>query len=370
MKKLILFFLIASLVSCGGKNSNSPKNPADDDFILEGTVVKIFNLLIPRAEAADTNFAALLGGVEESASLPPEVIGKDCTAIRCAFLLDTGVRQGDPDSRISIKLLAITPIVGGKFVFAMNKSLNPLYQGNGNSGQNPLFNGRSVIKVVVRGWNPITKMPLAKSPQDREMVLGPQEIEQYVGKPQSSPVKIDVTPESTVQARRRVEVLKSNVMEDSESFFETVKELFGNATENIRDIALRCVESLMGPESDEKDLLDLLQKSDRTMTHSDSFKPQGMFISLKQKYSQTPISTMSVSDVLIELDMLNVQIQAARMGQKNQMARYPIEKLIHDAIVVSHVVLELKALKIQLDGQVKKVDTALQKPSLWLQNLK
>lgn len=200
MRKLIIISILLTLVACGksSKNTNPDKK---EEFFLEGTVVKIFNYLIPSAHAA--NLALLSEGKN------PECEGYD----RCAFLVE---------SEIGEKVVARTPVINSKFKFKLDKPLNP----------------ELLYKVIVRGWNPTTKMALSDN-SSREIVFLGKEING----------SIEVNPESTVTSIRREEILKQNKnIEEadlsSQSILSSILNLLKEGTESVRFVLLKVMNSL------------------------------------------------------------------------------------------------------------------------------
>lgn len=348
MKKIILIFLIASVVSCSKSSKNSPPQE-EETFYLEGSVVKIFNMLMPKAHALDTNFAILLlGEPGDTGSLPEESIGVNCPSDRCAFLIGSGERMGEKSFLPpKLKLISYAPVVDGKFTFAMKKGDNPLYEGQSSSGSNPLFKGLSIYKVVVRGWDNVAKLPLAKSSADREIVLSNDEIGALVGREKGEGAKIEVTPETTVSARRRTEVLKSNRAESS--LLETLKEAFGSAGESVRDVSLRLVSLIMGGDSEEKDLLTSILNNPVAM-EKDLMVSQKFVIDLKKRIEESPLSSQSPGDLLDSLIEINFHIRSIRIGQTNQMAKYPLTALLESSEGYLIEMESLRSLRSSLDS--------------------
>lgn len=348
MKKLLILSLLFFIISCA-KTVVSPPKDNQEVLTIEGTVVRLFNLLIPTAEAADTNFAILLGGQGESCSLPESVLGKDCPSDRCAFLIDTGIIQGE-ETVGKVRLLAIAPVVDGKFSFNLKKG-NPLFQEEGSKGENPLFEGnnKSVLKVIVRGWDPKDKKPISRTDKDREFVVGVTEIQGRVGQPKYGNLKIEITPETTVSARRRVEVLKSNILEEEnpESFFTLIKETFG--VDSLRELALQLIAVLIGEASPEKELMESLQSSPPSLVDADLFKPVVILAGLKKDHDLNPLNSRTSAEVISELSKINSHISQGRGGQTNQLARYPARLLIQNSINLMTLVSQLETIKGELD---------------------
>lgn len=211
MKKLILILLVLQLISCSksGGGSSGGKNPKNEDFTLEGTVVKVFNLIIPSAHAS--NFAVLLSTGDD-----------DCDGVdTCAFLIDA--------SKPEDKLLDLTPVINKRFKFKLKQPLNP--------------NG--VYKVIVRGWNPETKQPIYDS-KFRELTFKGSEAQGQV----------EVTPETSLIAKRKLEILKTtpNDFQAIENFatfvYNRIFSLIKQGAETLRQALLRFILQVDGNPSD------------------------------------------------------------------------------------------------------------------------
>lgn len=211
MKKLILILLALQLVSCSksGGGSGSKPNPNNEEFTLEGTVVKVFNLLIPSAHAS--NFAVLLSTGDD-----------DCDgAERCAFLIDA--------SKPEDKLVDLTPVVNNRFKFKLTKPLS----------------SDGIYKVIVRGWNPETKQPVYDS-NFRELTFKGSEAQG----------RVEVTPETSLIAKRKLEILKTtpNDFQAIENFatfvYNRIFNLIKQGVETLRQSLLRFIQQVDGDPSE------------------------------------------------------------------------------------------------------------------------
>lgn len=327
MKKLFYALLAVSLLTaCSNSNNNKDSKDKDEPLVIEGTVVKIFDVIFPSAYAdvamPDEN-AELVGNSSEPTSLPLSVIGWDCPADRCAFLIDSGSKIGR-DSDLEQRIIAATPVIDGKFRLVLTKEQaieNPIYNGGGNSGQNPMHEGSAVYKVVVRGWDPVNKKPLAKSEDDREIILSAGELRQ-------KNKNVAINPETTVASRRRVEVLKSNFT-SQDSFLDILAALLKEADESASHFVKRMLAAILSKEKNQDRALILeIQKIPSSFLNSDVIIPihqAERFLDSISKYHLNSIE--SNEDLLIELNKINSLIAALRMGQNNQLARYPYQAL-------------------------------------------
>lgn len=214
MKTIALYLSILLLLgacSRGGSNNPNPKNPQDPGYTLEGTVVKVFNLLIPQAHA--TNFAVLLQGGKDD----------DCAAAqsdRCAYLIDASLEEE--------KLIAATPVISGKFKFRFS---------------NPLESDK-IYKVIVRGWDPKAKRPIIGK-AFREITLKGSEIG----------TSVEVNPESTLSSEVKLDFLRKN-----KSSFEisaavnfvlnSIFNVFRDGVRNLRETFLDLIQTVNEDVSD------------------------------------------------------------------------------------------------------------------------
>lgn len=169
MKTLALsisLLLLLGACSRGGSNNPNPKAPPESGYSLEGTVVKVFNLLIPQAHA--TNFAVLLQGGKDNNCDRADVD-------RCAYLIDATAEEE--------LLIAATPVINGRFKFKFEQPLE----------------SDKIYKVIVRGWDAKSKRPILGK-AFREITLKGSEIGSSV----------EVNPESTLSSEVKLDFLRKN----------------------------------------------------------------------------------------------------------------------------------------------------------------
>lgn len=285
MKKLILILLVLQLISCSksGGGGNKP-NPNNEEFTLEGTVVKVFNLLIPSAHAS--NFAVLLSSGDD-----------DCDgADRCAFLIDS--------SKPEDKLLDLTPVVNNSFKFKLKQPLNP--------------NG--IYKVIVRGWNPTTKQPIYNS-QFRELTFKGSEAQG----------RVEVTPETSLIAKRKLEILKTtpNDFQAIENFanfiYNRIFSLIKQGVETLRQSLLRFIQQVDG---DPSELLVKMASGSKLEEVESEIILQNL---RKEHWTEMKVSQSSLPEILnfyqrVISGKVKVQVALDDIMEKNNIRR--LEELV------------------------------------------
>lgn len=185
--KLLLIFLL--IISSCSKSSNGGKEKKTDETIIEGTVVKIFNLIIPSAHATD--FAVLLSGNSNK--------DKCRDSDRCVVLLD-----------INNNIIDMAPLIDNKFKFVFNYSLNL------DSYKLIVFNKEYIIS--------------------RQIVLTKEELKNLSN-------QIEINPESTLLSDYKESLIKDRKsLSLIDSFLDRLMGLFNQI--NLRQLALDIIENI------------------------------------------------------------------------------------------------------------------------------
>lgn len=321
MKKTIAFLAFLSLASCSHSVDSSPKanpnpqppagpqSPGNPNLLMQGTVVKLMlQLMMPQqAQAMAMPIPPSVMFQGNVGDLPEDMNGQTCQASRCAFLVDTGVRDGSSQmEQEDPKVIAAGAVVSGKFKLEASKdstagkarSDQPL---TSEGEQNPSYQGR-IFKIVVRNWDPATQTPLAPSLDDREYVVSSTDIRT------KSLTAIQITPESTLSAQHRTEVLKSspNSNEDG-SFIQNLVLLFSSGMETVREASLRLLASLFSQDSTSAQIKATIVQNQVLFSET----------VLTKKAVDAPMSGLTRDEVLARLDEITLkEIEGIKVRQE------------------------------------------------------
>jgi hypothetical protein len=281
MKKYIalIVFLTLAASACSetpsSNNSNPTPSPAPSGpKMLRGTVSMIFNFLAPSSYAMAP---ARYGSQNTIVSLPYNTAAVGCQAARCAFLVDTGFRdststkgdQPEPTSVGNIKPVGVHAVLPAKALFGFPSPNSVYVSGNGRTLQSaPVVDGKfaftfddnspavkalnadetadekgivykgAVLKIIVRGWDPATQTPLARSPDDREIALSAKDLKQSL-KQESEVQDLAINLDTTMISPKKQAALRLNAdFSDDGSFLQNLADMLSDGIHSIDLVSL------------------------------------------------------------------------------------------------------------------------------------
>jgi hypothetical protein len=279
MKKyiaLIVFLTLAASACSETPSSNNP-NPGPSPSpapsgpkMLRGTVSMILNFIAPSSYAMAP---ARFGSQNTIVSLPYNTAAVGCQAARCAFLVDTGARdststkgdQMEPDSVGNPQMIRNSILPAAKALIAVFPQPNQVYvSGNGRTLQSaPVIDGKfaftfddnspavkalnadetadekgivykgAILKIIVRGWDPATQTPLARSPDDREIALSAKDLKQSL-KQESEVQDLAINLDTTMISPKKQAELRLNAdFSDDGSFLQNIADILSDGIHSI-----------------------------------------------------------------------------------------------------------------------------------------
>ena len=280
MKKILYMTLLVAvtLTSCSKRNDSSKptSTPANEseEYTIEGTVTKVIDLVFPSAYATDF-------------SLLEEASAEKCAeAASCAFLVDASAEE---------KVLDAEPVVAGKFKFKLSKK--------------PLKD--AILKVVVKGWDSVTKKPLLQSDLDRELSFNGSELSG----------KVDVNHETTLVSKTKLKALKNKKEFNAQAQAKFSEHLY-SALKNFQETKAETFSRLL-------DLLkDSRYQSPLEKMIEDLATP-GLEASAKVELSKFALNKMKITGSEDLMDLSNDEVNSLLVKATLVHHEYLVKKTAH-----------------------------------------